>query len=333
MYANNLTVISVDVDNSETAVGVSNFREDHKMDWIVGIDYDESIDALYGTGAIPTFYLLNTTGHVVYFSVGIDVDNFYNDLYTIISADIPEDVTTPSFNEFYVTNSSELSIFYPRVRVIANISEENHLTTLRVTMNSNQGTIVTPLRYEKVNGYCLVNQVISYDIDFIYPLENMSYSIYALDFWSHSNTSETVVVNVTHYVDTGPPTYSNVTVSYEEISDSRFNVTVYAIINEDLMLTRAYVQLKRGTTSIVVAFFKEFNSTFMAASAAVLYNMALPYELIAKMVLEDIGGNEVIAEFTVAEEPETSKTSFEYWIVFVCLFSSIVILREFRKRD
>ncbi|MHA1407549.1 MAG: TlpA family protein disulfide reductase [Candidatus Heimdallarchaeaceae archaeon] len=62
-----LQIISIDVDNNETENQVSGFRNSHDMDWIVGIDVDGSIDSAYGSGFIPTFYLLNTTGHVIWY--------------------------------------------------------------------------------------------------------------------------------------------------------------------------------------------------------------------------------------------------------------------------
>ncbi|MHA1219035.1 MAG: TlpA family protein disulfide reductase [Candidatus Heimdallarchaeaceae archaeon] len=333
MYANNLTIISIDVDNSETDNQVSSFRKSHNMDWIVGIDYDGSINSIYGSGAIPTFYLINPSGIIEWYFVGIDQENFFNDLYSIISTYIPDDVTTPSFNEFTVTNSTELSIFNPRVTVKANISEENHLVSVNLTMQSIHGLITTPLHYEKVDGFCMFNQVIYYDPEFIFPLTTMNYEISVADFWSHSNMSSSIDIDVTHYVDTGPPTYSDVSVNYVQTSDTQYNVTIFVIIEEDLMLTRADVLLKKGTSTVKAESFEIYNGTHMVASGIVLNSMAEPHELLARLVLEDIAGNEVTADFTVADAPEeTTKTSFNYALVFVGFIFSVVILREFRKR-
>jgi len=64
MYPENvLQIISIDVDETESDALVSDFRNSHDMDWIVGIDYYQNITSnqptQYGTGYIPTFVLID----------------------------------------------------------------------------------------------------------------------------------------------------------------------------------------------------------------------------------------------------------------------------------
>jgi thiol-disulfide isomerase/thioredoxin len=52
-------IISIDTDNRETQAQVSQFRQDSEMDWIVSLDPDGVIDNAYGTGSIPSFYIID----------------------------------------------------------------------------------------------------------------------------------------------------------------------------------------------------------------------------------------------------------------------------------
>jgi thiol-disulfide isomerase/thioredoxin len=57
-------IISVDVDGSESQSVVSAFRQEESMDWIVSLDEGNLINAAYGTGNIPTFYIIDQDGDI-----------------------------------------------------------------------------------------------------------------------------------------------------------------------------------------------------------------------------------------------------------------------------
>jgi thiol-disulfide isomerase/thioredoxin len=62
--ASDLQIISVDVDAAESQATVSQFRDDEDMNWIVSLDPGSLIHADYGTGSIPTFYIIDEDGVV-----------------------------------------------------------------------------------------------------------------------------------------------------------------------------------------------------------------------------------------------------------------------------
>ena len=68
--ANDIQIISVDVDNSESESVVSQFRVDEGMDWIVSLDPGGSINSAYGTGSIPTFYIIDKEGIIQWSDTG-----------------------------------------------------------------------------------------------------------------------------------------------------------------------------------------------------------------------------------------------------------------------
>ena len=59
-----LRIISVDIDQSESQSLVSTFRQEENMDWIVSLDQSSLINAEYGTGNIPTFYIIDQDGDI-----------------------------------------------------------------------------------------------------------------------------------------------------------------------------------------------------------------------------------------------------------------------------
>ena len=63
-------IISVDVDTTETQATVSQFRSDEGMSWIVSLDEGSEINGIYGTGTIPTFYIIDRDGTVQLTEVG-----------------------------------------------------------------------------------------------------------------------------------------------------------------------------------------------------------------------------------------------------------------------
>ena len=59
-----LRIISVDADQSESQAVVSAFRQEENMDWIVSLDQGGLINSAYGTGSVPTFYIIDQDGSI-----------------------------------------------------------------------------------------------------------------------------------------------------------------------------------------------------------------------------------------------------------------------------
>ncbi len=68
--ASDIQIISVDVDASESLAVVSQFRNDEGMSWIVSLDEGSEIHSIYGTGSIPTFYIIDKEGTVQWSDTG-----------------------------------------------------------------------------------------------------------------------------------------------------------------------------------------------------------------------------------------------------------------------
>ena len=332
MYPENvLQIISIDVDETESDALVSDFRSSHDMDWIVGVDYYQNITtnvgSQYGTGYIPTFVLIDQSGDVVWNYIG--TTDLWNQLRTAISAIIPDETVNPEFLDYSYTNDSELSIFYPRIKVSANISDNYNLKKAEILI-LNGGLQSYNLVMTKVGDFYIINQWVTLETQFIYQYTSLELQIKATDYFGNSNTTETYFLPITQYIDSGPPTISDIVISYEKVSEAVYEVTVYAIINEDLILERADIQLKKGTTTVRTVSFEDYNGTHMAATGSVLYNTANPDELIVVIILEDAAGNEVISEHPVVDV--TEKSSYGVSLIFAGILFSVAVFQIFRRR-
>ena len=67
---NELQIISVDIDESESQSLVSQFRSDEQMDWIVSLDSEGLIISTYGKGSIPAFYIIDQQGTIQWSAEG-----------------------------------------------------------------------------------------------------------------------------------------------------------------------------------------------------------------------------------------------------------------------
>ncbi len=90
-------IISIDVDISESQSLVSQFRHDNNMDWIVGRDTDGSNSTSYGSESIPTFHIIDQKGNVHWSDSGFTVEETWPVMSSKI-ATLVENSESPSQN-------------------------------------------------------------------------------------------------------------------------------------------------------------------------------------------------------------------------------------------
>ncbi|MHA1978394.1 MAG: TlpA family protein disulfide reductase [Candidatus Hodarchaeales archaeon] len=83
--ASDLDIISIDVDASESYNEVVSFAERNNMSWIVSMD-ESNMNSNYGTGWIPTMYIIDQSGFVVYVEIGFDYTAVITTLDELIEA-------------------------------------------------------------------------------------------------------------------------------------------------------------------------------------------------------------------------------------------------------
>ncbi len=239
-------VISIDIDNSETDSQVSKFRKSHDMDWIVDIDYDQSINAEYGTGFIPTFYVIDPTGIVRWSGIGINTETFYDDIYGVISTYVPDDIITPTIELLEVTNNTEFSIFDSEVHVTANFSENWNLKEAQVKAEFGAQDQIFKLELEKIDGLYTASSTFELDRINLYGRSSVDIYVSATDYFENSVT-EIVTLNLTEYDDAIAPTIELLEVTNNtEFSIFDTEVHVTANFSDNLNLLEAQARVEFG---------------------------------------------------------------------------------------
>ena len=102
--ASELQIISIDVDTSENYSQVKDFAINNNMTWLVTRDIS-NVDQDYGTGYIPTMYIINQTGYITYTEIGFnftEVVNALDQLITAVNTDCIDTTTIPYPTIFFL---------------------------------------------------------------------------------------------------------------------------------------------------------------------------------------------------------------------------------------
>ncbi|PWI47198.1 hypothetical protein CEE45_12920 [Candidatus Heimdallarchaeota archaeon B3_Heim] len=101
-----LEIISIDIDPDESYDKVISFVQEHNMSWIVSLD-ESNMNQDYGTGYIPTMYIINQSGFIVYTEIGFDNVGIISALDQLIVIDYT--YSSLSTSEMSVNTSSKSS--------------------------------------------------------------------------------------------------------------------------------------------------------------------------------------------------------------------------------
>jgi thiol-disulfide isomerase/thioredoxin len=77
---NDLIVISVDIDLGENETLLLDFIEAYDMQWLVARDNNSVVDINYGSGYIPTMYIIDQDQTIAYAEVGFNYNGIINAL-------------------------------------------------------------------------------------------------------------------------------------------------------------------------------------------------------------------------------------------------------------
>ncbi|MFX0208615.1 MAG: redoxin family protein [Candidatus Hodarchaeota archaeon] len=77
--ADELIIISIDVSDEDEQL-VKDFIYDHKMEWLVAFDNDSIVSTNYGSGYIPTLYVIDQDQVVTYSEIGFNLGEVLNAL-------------------------------------------------------------------------------------------------------------------------------------------------------------------------------------------------------------------------------------------------------------
>ncbi len=319
--------ISIDESASDSLNLVKSFRKSENMDWIVSFNASGTIWDDYQVVGIPTFYGIDENGDIFYVQEGFGV-SVYDDWLALFGGLLPDDTAEPVFNTVEFTTGTELSVLEPYIFVDLNITEDRNIKRVKLDISTSDESISEYFDPVKDGIHSIVDTKITFDPKFLYDETNLALVLYASDYWDNENQTSTYNLAVTDHDDTGPPVLGDVSVSYIEINENEFNVTIIAEITEDLLLIQAVAKLMIEDSNVKVEAFVPVNATHMKVETTIQYSKALPEDLVAKIVLEDVAGNLVEETYNVG----AVKTSYSFILALFAIILPVVLVRYRKKK-
>ncbi|MHA1331840.1 MAG: TlpA family protein disulfide reductase, partial [Candidatus Hodarchaeales archaeon] len=151
------------------------------MHWIVAMDNDSFVSEYYGTGYIPTMYIINQTGYVHYKEIGFDQTEVIKSLKLLID---PE-ATSPEFiGELSIIAGSSVLDFYSREITITcqNVTDNFVVKSVYLEITSSS-TILESKKYiltQFDNGS--IKETIEVDARQLYNINSIDVSLIAEDY-------------------------------------------------------------------------------------------------------------------------------------------------------
>ncbi len=324
-----LQIISLDTDTSESNAQISSFRKKWGMDWIVGSD-TYGVNDEYDISGIPSFFLINQTGHIVWSEEGF-ADSMWPGFRATFASYLPDDTVDPIITDFSVENKTEFSIFNTEINIFANITEDRNVKTTQLKIETSGQTEFIDLPFNTEGDFNIINESISIDPLIVYGESHIDLTVQAIDYFDNVGVSSVEALSVANYVDTAVPEIGEVAIILDDDGSSKYNLTVEVEVTEDLLLVEAALLILKGTTQLKYIYLEQFNSTHMIASCELPRSIAPPEDITAKVFLRDAANNTAEEAYDVLDIPEnTEKTSLNILYALSALF--IIIMYSKRRK-
>jgi len=326
--ATDLQIISIDVDSSEHYPQVLKFALENSMSWIVTLD-ESNMNKEYGTGYIPTLYIINQTGYVVYQEIGFDYQSVINALDVLITPDS----TSPILENPKITPiTSPLSFLHNKLTVEADNITDN-LGVYEIFVQIDNGKTIKQISVsEGVSGALSTEFAIPPSL--LFYTSQISVYLGATDYRGNQVLSTEVEIPVEIVdIDITPPTISDVSIDYSSNSTHYF-FTTSANISDDVFVDEVTMTLKEGNQPqgyLVKNITRDFSDMssftgFLTLKKIVISN---PENVGVLITATDISGKESNYSTNIAEENTTP--IFSIYVLLIGLFS-LFLLRKLRVK-
>ncbi len=335
-------ILSVDVDTSETITEIKAFHDIYGMAWDLAQDYQGAIGNntfyhYYGTGYIPTYYLIyNNT--IVYTEIGWSSVSVYRNLINNIL--VGYDTTKPTFNSLPSTDLNDTtkpSIDHPKLYVELNVTDNYYM--YRVDANVLFGTEVNTFSLTRYGD--IWNGTILFDISRIYDMKNINITFFAEDVFNNNVTSDIVSFPIKHIDDTEPPIVE-ITKATHTLTKQKSVVSISLTASDNYRISDIYVtEHVEGKESIRHGLGHVYGDTY---TLTIQYN---PNEDITShtyfITVIDLGSNNVtkplnidlkaplvdtLSNSEVTSDTVTEKSPFIFSPLFII---AIPILKKYKK--
>lgn len=278
-------ILSIAVDENEPRSDLEGFHMRHDITWPMAWDLDQSFNAHYGSGYIPTYYLISADGLTVEFmEIGwAGFDFYFEKVKNLLEV---KDETAPVIHEFSEPLSNEtFSIDNNKFDVALNVSDNWSINAVSAEVTIDDFTESIDLYYDDKEGLWI--ETIAFDLAALYNAETVELKYKATDYFE--NTVETTAQSypIEFIEDAVDPTMDNFKPRHDYDDESFVKVNVDARDNYEIKI----VELLENTGSVTTKypFTYAFGPTW---TVVVEYDPSLDitsytYEVVAT----DIAGN------------------------------------------
>jgi thiol-disulfide isomerase/thioredoxin len=335
-----LVILSVDIDSRESQQLVKSFALENNMAWIVAMDNSSIVSSYYGTGYIPTMYIINQTGFVHYQEIGFDYDTIMMALDQLITPDS----ISPQIIDLQITlKTHPISLTSSSIEVSCqNVSDNYGVESVYAEVTSiASGTIRQYFLSLSENG--TLNDIFEIDPFQLYMENSVKIQILAKDY--RGNIARSAEHNFEVQMssqDTKPPEISNITISVN-MKDSYYFFNVSVKILDDILVYKVEMRLKEGTKpNYYIASYKR-SEISVTSNHIIWIDSSDPsiFRAMFKIKESEITDIENIHVTVIAEDlvggkttlssQDSNNTSWNGTFLLIILLSLVSLLKKLRR--
>lgn len=292
-----LCIISIDTDSKEGENLVRPFAETYKMDWNVALDNNSIVDTNYGSGYIPTMYIIAPNQTIVYSEIGF----YYDRVTDVIDSMIEGDQNIPQLSNYTIENKV-LSLEDNIVNVeLVNVSDNYGI--YQIQSKATNG--LKSATFDLFKGEHFVNFSESYEViidqKILYLQTTITLSIHIFDFIGNELIINKTFSAIPTDEDLSDPEIHSVKVDYVIDGTKAYNFTIKANITDDVYVYAVdfWIRDKNGFKSFTSYMKRENNSSsifngFIRLTSSDIYQ---PDTALARIKAVDIVDNEKVWNF------------------------------------
>ncbi|MCY3412159.1 MAG: TlpA family protein disulfide reductase [Candidatus Heimdallarchaeota archaeon] len=336
---NKLEFISIGIDQTEDDSDLEGFHTQFGIDWPFARDVDGAIGSgsvwdVYGSGYIPTYYLIHENGTVIRAEVGwYGIEEYYPQIAGVL--DFTDNVD-PEYVGY--TADGELSINNPSVEISVEATDNVDVMSVVGTATYKDKVIEQEMYFNYATGKFEAKFLFTKEE--LYPADaDVDFSFEITDWSGNSITVDGNSLSVIKIVDDTPPEFV-FSRGIEYVTDTHFVEIDVSIV--DVFLNNATLTVTKDDGSSEI-----FEHTKRSGSGTVKFKFEVTFELdeditcyIFTVKVDDIAGNvgeevvdvQLLEEpeegFCVTEEPAAADSPYPFFAIFPALLVGYVISRR-----
>ncbi len=321
-----LIVISIDIDSDETEEQVLEFKNEFNMTWIVALDNNSGVWSNYGTGYIPTMYVINQTGFVHYQEIGFDNDNVILAINQLL-----DDIHPQIKGVQIIPKTFPLTLYENTLTVICeNVSDNLGIKSVYLSVSTD--TVQKNYPIIRFNGS--IDVEVKIDPKQLYQQSSISVSIIVVDLAENRITTDSEEISVNGgELDEEPPEIHEVIIDYS-LKEGYYLFNITLKITDDVFVYKIEAKLREGNKALVylITDFERdpTDITVFHGQISIQEDQIMnPEDVTAEIIVEDLGEHQTTYQGETYRSVTTKGLDF---MVFLFSFLFIWISIQKRKR-